>query len=417
MEAIKYEAEVIETTLNDNVDQAVDKLLKFTQEYTANNQLKKRALKLNWDLERIKNKDGSVDQTIYQSLQQETTEILNEVLERLDTNPSEVQKHIDERNTIKEKLLNEIIDEQVVFTGEQISYKYGVDGFELKPFDMKMQLGEITAIIGANSSGKSTLIKVVAGEHLVQSGNISYPLFDQKGKLDWGSIKEEIAYIPQRLNEWDGAIKDYLYFTAATKGLKGKENLDEVNYIVHRLGLGEFLEKNWNQLSGGIQMRFELARALVWKPKLIILDEPLANLDIKAQDIFLRDLYHLAHSYKNPISILITSQHLHEIESISDRTIFLQKGEVAFNDLTSNIGQNRKYNVFEMTVNGTINDVRLALLKHGVTDITANGNLCTIKTDRNIKSSDILEMLINYEKKIQISLFRDISTSTKIMFE
>ena len=417
MEIVKQDAMQIESILSDNVEQAVDKLLKFTQNYSSDIQLKKRALKLNWDIEGVKNTGNSIENKKFLAVKEETVQILQKVLLDIEGKSELFENKIEKKKALRNIFLSEFPEDRVVFTGKDISYRYGTDGFNLEPFDITLNLGEITAIVGANSSGKSTLIKVVAGEHSVQSGEIHYPLFDKNNEKDWLLIKEQVAYVPQRLNKWDGLIKDYLSFTATTKGLRGQENIDEVQYIVERLGLSDFLDKKWSELSGGIQMRFELARALVWKPKLIILDEPLANLDIKTQENFLRDLYDLAHSHKNPISILITSQHLHEIENISDRSIFLNNGKVLYNDLTANIGDERIQNTYEINITGSLNDIRLALMKHGITNVLRKGNYIEVLTDRSLNASKVLNILTEPTNNFDVTYFRDISKSTKTMFE
>ena len=72
-------------------------------------------------------------------------------------------------------------------------------------------------------------------------------------------------------------------------------------------------------------MRFELARALLGRPRLLVLDEPLAPLDIAAQQTFLRDLHDLAKNEQNPIPVILSSQHIPEVESIADAILYLDR--------------------------------------------------------------------------------------------
>src|SRR5690606_29231484 len=82
----------------------------------------------------------------------------------------------------------------------------------------------------------------------------------------------------------------------------------------------------WSELSSGYKMRFELARTFLRKPKILLLDEPLANLDVLAQQLILEDLKNLSQSISNPLGIVLSSQQLFEVEKVSDKILFLKNG-------------------------------------------------------------------------------------------
>ncbi len=420
MEALVTEANEVRSFINRDIHEAANKLLKLTNEYSSDLQLKKRALKVNWDLTRIEEENQSSDH-----LQNEIQDILNNILGKLETQPDDITDYRTRFEATRQFFIQHSHDKEKVFCGKGLSYQYGENDFALQPYDIDLYLGEITAVVGENSSGKSTLIKIIAGEHLAKSGELHYPLFTQSnGKhIDWRDVKENIAYIPQTLQPWAGKVKDYLHFSLAIKGIKGKQNVDEVEYIIHRLNLSEFQDKACHELSGGACMRVELARALIWKPKLLILDEPLANLDINAQAIFLRDLEQLASSHKNPVSVLITSQHLFEMENISHRTIFLKKnttesasiGEVTYNGLTQDFGKNRQCNTFELSCKNSAEELRAVLLRHQINDFSNHGHYYLIKSGLNIDARALIKILS--EANMEVSYFRDTSESTRTLFE
>lgn len=172
---------------------------------------------------------------------------------------------------------------------KDIEKQYKKSGFKLDKTNATFVLGEITGIVGANANGKSTLIKLIVGELAQDKGLINYPFFQQKFKrpLNWNDIKQRLAYIPQELTAWDGTMRENLHFEAVLHGLKGAANEAAVQFILDRLNLREHADKTWEELSGGFKLRFALAKALVWQPKLIVLDEPLANLDMMAQMVVL----------------------------------------------------------------------------------------------------------------------------------
>ena len=80
-----------------------------------------------------------------------------------------------------------------------------------------------------------------------------------------------------------------LHLSAALHGVPAAENEDQVDYVLERLGLARYRDARWDQLSGGFQMRFELARCLVWSPRLLIMDEPLAPSTSSPSSEFLQD--------------------------------------------------------------------------------------------------------------------------------
>ena len=117
-----------------------------------------------------------------------------------------------------------------------------------------------------------------------------------------------------------------LQFTAANYGYSPEENELIVELIIARLGLRQYRKHRWKDLSSGYKMRFELARMLLRKPKILLIDEPLANLDILAQQTVLEDFRAIAKSPFRPIGIVLSSQQLYEVEKTSDQVIFLKNG-------------------------------------------------------------------------------------------
>jgi ABC-2 type transport system ATP-binding protein len=298
-----------------------------------------------------------------------------------------------------------------VFLGQNLKKRYKKGGFELSPLSFQINLGEINGVVGENGNGKSTLIKLIAGEEQATSGTLNYPFFDNS---DWNKIKSEIAYIPQRLYKWDGDVRDYLQFTASAKGIYGKENKNAVDYIIERLGLKSYEDYDWNELSGGYQMRFELARMLVWKPKLLLLDEPLAHLDINAQAIFLKDLADLSKDEINPFGVVITSQHLYEVESISKNVIFLKKGKSIYNGPINEFEKERKSNSFELSSTMSSGDLFNILSGLGFENIENKGNTLIVNVDISVSSQEFITGLFN--AGLELKYFRNISQSTRKLF-
>jgi ABC-type multidrug transport system ATPase subunit len=162
-----------------------------------------------------------------------------------------------------------------------------------------------------NASGKTTLLNLILGRLRPEEGHIAYPALGVNAS--WAKIKSRLASVDQLPERWYGSLRHNLNHTAAAFGVLGKSNEELVNWYVHRYGLHEFADATWDEISGGFKIRFELVRALLSKPELLVLDEPLAYLDIVTQQLFLSDLRSIASSIENPTPIVVTSQHLHEI--------------------------------------------------------------------------------------------------------
>ena len=297
-------------------------------------------------------------------------------------------------------------------------YKNKEIGFQLHPIDIDIKIGEILALVGENGNGKTTLLNLIAGELQKTEGKIEYNFENKDKKINsYFQIKQDIAYIKQELSPWHGSLKDNLHYIASIKGIYGQQNIDEVEFIIHRLGLEKQISNKWNTLSGGYKMRFALAKALVWSPKLLILDEPLANLDMRSQEKFLRELKFLTQSQRNPISIIITTQQIYEVENIADKIIFLSNGKAKYNGYIQEFAKNRKYNTFELICNLDRKELELVLNEIEIKSIQVSSNSFIIQVSLDISEKYFLLHLFKSSQKIKIKYFRDISTSTRILFK
>jgi ABC-2 type transport system ATP-binding protein len=305
----------------------------------------------------------------------------------------------------------------VVYEGKGVAKTYDSESidFTLQPIDLQLKLGEITAVVGENGSGKTTLLEIIAGRLTVSEGEIAYPHLTLNDQTDVYAIQQQIAYIPQELPPWPGLLADTLHFTAASRGIKGQNNIEEVDFIISRLGLDKYRRAGWDEISGGYKTRFSLAKVLIWHPKLIVLDEPLANLDINTQLRFLQDLRHLTNSVTFPMTVVASSQHLHRIESIADNIIFLHDGQAIYNDRMTLFGENRTENIFELACDLSKDALTDSLEKIAYTRIDTAGDHFIVHTSRSVTDNDILQIFV--ENHIPLGYFRDISKSTRQLFE
>ncbi|MBP6738637.1 MAG: ABC transporter ATP-binding protein [Leptospiraceae bacterium] len=301
----------------------------------------------------------------------------------------------------------------IVFSCENVTKKF--KNFKLSEVNLTLRTGEITGVVGENSNGKTTLFRLVIGETAPDGGNVKYPLWENGKGKDWTSIKSKIAYVAQDIPAWNGNLKDNLHFEAAVRGIPADQNEIEVDYILNRLGLKDYVNRSWNQLSGGYKLRFSLAKALVWKPSLLVIDEPLAYLDIRAQLVVLNDIRELARSYKYPIAVLISSQHLREIEKVADNLVYLKKGEVLYNGKVSEFLADEKDNVFVMDADISVEEMSQIFTVFPASNVMHNGFEFIITTQDNVSKFQVLELLVR--RRVNIRYFRDITRSIERRFK
>jgi ABC-2 type transport system ATP-binding protein len=309
------------------------------------------------------------------------------------------------------------VERGFAFQCRDLGRVYGRTGFRLQNVNLDLRLGEITGVVGENANGKTTLFNIIAGRIRHTSGTLWFPELGAAtpNQVQWAKVKRDIAYVPQILERWHGSLRENLAYAAAVHGLRGSANKDEVDYIVERLDLRAHLKKRWTELSGGFRLRFELARALVCRPRLLVLDEPLANLDFRAQLTVLQDISDLARSDRRPIAVIMSSQHLYETEAIADNIMLLRDGRIEYSGPTSEVGENRLNNTFEL--GSTVPTARLRERLRGL-DIERmyhNGLSHVVVTGLGVTDQVLLEKLMANE--VQLTYFRNTSKSVKGLFE
>ncbi|MGV6860275.1 MAG: ABC transporter ATP-binding protein [Putridiphycobacter sp.] len=299
-----------------------------------------------------------------------------------------------------------------LYSANQLNKQYSAGGFSLKNISFELKKGEITGVVGENGNGKTTLLRIVAGDLSFDEGMVSY--FGQPAAseiVDWEGIKDRIAYIPQRIPKWYGHLRDNLIFEAAIRNIKGKAADSLVDQLVEKLGLQDYIHLKWKEISTGYRLRFQLAKILIGSPEILVLDEPIANLDINAQGKFLSDLRDIVKDENRNVSVILSSQQLHEIENVADNLIFLKKGSLIYSGEVEMIGQERKENEFE--ISGNFSESFLLEIFKDIS-IEKSGKTYTITAPLELNSEAFLKAILNEHKSI--TYFRDISSSSKKLF-
>ncbi|MBK7884409.1 MAG: ABC transporter ATP-binding protein [Chitinophagaceae bacterium] len=294
-----------------------------------------------------------------------------------------------------------------LLSAEKIGKTYGNGNFSLKPISLDINTGDVLGVVGENGNGKTTLLRCLAGQLSLDEGELDYKLLENP---DYYSIKNHIAFIPQRISKWYGLLKDNLHFSATIAGVKGEQNELMVDFMLERLNLTNYAHLTWNQISSGYRTRFEIARILLQKPRLLILDEPLANLDINAQQTILTDLIHIGKGLHNPMGIILSSQQLHEVEKVADTVLFIKQGSCLY----SSSDKDQRIASSAVEIETTISrEAIINIFEKEKIALQFNGGFYTI-ISTYYSAQQIIELMIN--AKLPVTYFRDITHSTKRFF-
>ena len=193
----------------------------------------------------------------------------------------------------------------------------------LKNISLSINNGEIVSILGPSGSGKTTLLNLILGITDIENGNL---ILDGK----------DITKVPMEKRGFNIVFQDYALFPNLnayeniTYGLRNKPNIsskEEVDDLIKLLGLEEHLNKNINQLSGGQKQRVALARTMVMKPKILLLDEPLSALDGVIKESIKEKIKTIAKDFN--LTTIIVTHDPEEALTLSDKVLIIDHGEIS----------------------------------------------------------------------------------------
>jgi ABC-2 type transport system ATP-binding protein len=338
-----------------------------------------------------------------------------ELLKWVDYNESYADGKKEKYSTILNELYQFLSKKEIdgpknLLEANQVKKSYSKSAFSLGPINLKISEGEIIGLVGENGNGKTTLLRLLCGELKATEGNISYML-NYKDRYE---LRTKLIYIPQRPNVWYGSILDNLQFTGSSYNIKGEENELMVDLIISRMGLRNYRNMNWKNLSSGYKMKFELARMLLRKPKLLLIDEPLANLDILSQQTVLDDFKAIAKSPFRPLGVVVSSQQLYEVEKNSDQVIFLKHGEQK-NLKNENPGKKETVGlIIEFESEWSQEQLYASLSKISLIKLQYNGGSYIAHFPNSVSVNNFLTLIIG--NNIPVKYFRNISDSTRRFF-
>ena len=203
--------------------------------------------------------------------------------------------------------------------------------------------GEFFGLLGPNGAGKTTTINSIVGLSTITSGSIE--LFGLDVARDWRPARRIVGLSPQEYN-FDRYlnIRDVLIYQAGYYGLHGKAIEARADELLERFDLTSKAKQPFTRLSGGMKRRLTIARALIHEPRLLILDEPTAGVDVELRLelwSFLRELN------RGGTTIILTTHYLEEAEELCTRIGIIETGKIVALETTRKlIGERSLQDVF-----------------------------------------------------------------------
>lgn len=212
---------------------------------------------------------------------------------------------------------------------DKLRLRYGANDI-LKGVSMDLKRGEVVSLLGPSGSGKTTLLRAVAGLETPYSGLITIgnrAVFDSDAGIVVPAEKRELGLVFQSYALWPHkTVFHNVAYGLQLRKVPADEIARRVDAALATLGLGKLGERYPHQLSGGQQQRVAMARALVYSPPVILLDEPLSNLDAKLREearAWLRELI-----VTLQLSALVVTHDQSEALAMSDRVLLLNNGKI-----------------------------------------------------------------------------------------
>jgi ABC-2 type transport system ATP-binding protein len=204
---------------------------------------------------------------------------------------------------------------------------------EVKAVDgvsFSVEEGEIFGLLGPNGAGKTTLMEILCCLRRFDRGQVFVNSFDpSKNSL---GVRASIGFCPQETLLYDLLnVRENLAFSASLYSLSSKKFKERVEFSSKVLGVGEFLNRRVEQLSGGMKRRANLAASIIHDPSIIILDEPTVGFDPNIK----REFWELIRSFKDyGKTVLLSTHDMYEADEICDRVAIMDKGKIVALDKT-----------------------------------------------------------------------------------
>jgi len=206
---------------------------------------------------------------------------------------------------------------------KNVSHKFG-EFKALKNVSIKIDSGDFTVLLGLNGAGKTTLYSLITRLYNNNSGSIKIHNFDVREESS-DALKNIGVVFQQPTLDLDLSVEENLHYHSSLHGLSFADAKERIEEEIRRIDLTEKLKNKVRSLSGGQRRRVEIARSLLHKPKLLLLDEPTVGLDIGSRQMILKHVKSLCK--KGQLAVLWATHLIDEIDK-GEKVVIIHKGEI-----------------------------------------------------------------------------------------
>lgn len=285
------------------------------------------------------------------------------------------------------------------------TYKNGLEA--VKGIDLSVEKGDFFALLGPNGAGKSTIIGIVTS--LVNKTSGSVKVFEKDLDKQNNLVKEFIGLVPQEFNfNIFEKVIDIVVNQGGYYGLPRELALKRAKYYLKELGLWEKKDEVSRNLSGGMKRKLMIVRALVHNPKLLILDEPTAGVDVETRRSMWKFLNILN---KKGTTIILTTHYLEEAEQLCKNIAIIKKGKIIEDTSMKNLLKKVDKEIFVLDLSKPIKNPK-EIENHKVKILNPTTLEVSISKEENIN-----DMIESFSRKgIKISSMRNKSNRLEELF-
>lgn len=213
---------------------------------------------------------------------------------------------------------------ETVINIENLDKSFG-DIHAVDNLSLQVRRGELFAFLGVNGAGKSTTISIICGQQKKDGGSVSVCGYDTEKDMEIIAGKIGVVFQNSVL-DMALSVRDNLKSRAALYGIKGRDFENRLEQISHILSIDDLLKRTVGRLSGGQRRRIDIARALLHKPEILILDEPTTGLDPHTRKLIWNVIHELRK--KENMTVFLTTHYMEETAD-ADYVVIIDGGKIA----------------------------------------------------------------------------------------